>query len=170
MHKTFLLAATFLASSVSAQAQTTHSLADDAAAFGSRESVSEPALSPDGNEILYLSAGPGRSTVAVVSNLTTGATKAVTQSAGASEQLRWCKYVSATRAVCRVSALNDDGNNIIGSARLVAIDLDGRNVKLLGQSKSAYDAYIRQYDGDVVDWMDGTSGFVLMRTLMAGRG
>jgi dienelactone hydrolase len=76
--------------------------------------------------------------------------------------LEWCKYVSVTRAVCRVSALNDAGTAIIGSARLLALDLDGRNAKLLGQSSSAYDAYARQYDGDIVDWMDGRSGSVLM--------
>jgi dipeptidyl aminopeptidase/acylaminoacyl peptidase len=161
--KSWLLAAAATAAfSVSAHAQATHSLADDAAAFGARESVSQPVLSPDGDEILYLTPGPGRSTVALVANLSTGATRAVTKSSGAPDQLEWCKYVSVKRAVCRVSALNDAGTGIIGSARLLALDLDGRNAKLLGQSSSAYDAYARQYDGDIVDWMDGRSGSVLM--------
>ena len=157
----FVTAASVAALSVSARAQTTHSLADDAAAFGARESVSQPALSPDGTEVLYLTPGPGRSTVALVANLATGATRGVTKSE-APDELQWCKYVSVTRAVCRVSALNDSGMGIIGSARLVAVDLDGKNLKLLGQSTSAYDAYARQYDGDVIDWMDGRTGSVLM--------
>lgn len=161
MNSWLLTAAAAAALSVSAHAETTHSLADDAAAFGARQSVTQPALSPDGTEILYLTPGPGRSTVALVANLATGATRGVTKSE-APDQLQWCKYVSVTRAVCRVSALTNDGTIIMGSTRLVAVDVDGKNLKLLGQSTSPYDAYSRQYDGEVIDWMDGRSGAVLM--------
>lgn len=139
-----------------------HSLAEDAAAFGVREAISAPALSPDGNEILYLTPGPGRSTVAVVANVSTGASRAVTKTDGTPEQLQWCKYVSGTRIVCRIYALADNGGTIMGGSRLVALDLDGRNVKLLGQSRSSYDAQARQFDGEVIDWMDGRNGAILM--------
>jgi dienelactone hydrolase len=163
LFKVTLFAATSIAALTGpAQAEPAHSLADDAAAFGAREAVSAPTLSPDGNEILYLTPGSGPSTVAVVANLGTGASRAVTKSEGTPDQLRWCKYVSVTRVVCRVSSLADNGGTIIGAGRLLAMDLDGRNVKLLGQSASAYDAYARQYDGEVIDWMDGRTGSVLM--------
>ena len=132
-----------------------HSLAEDAAAFAAREAIYAPALSPDGNEILYLTPGPGRSTVAVAANVSSGASRAITKSDGTPEQLQWCKYVSGTRIVCRIYALADNGGTIMGGSRLVALDLDGRNVKLLGQSRSSYDAQARQFDGEVIDWMDG---------------
>lgn len=161
--KTWLVTAVATAAlSVSAHAQATHSLADDAAAFGAREAVAQPTLSPDGSELLYLTPGSGRSTVAIVANLATGASRAVTKSEGTPDQLRWCKYVSMNRVVCQVSALIDNGTAIIGSGRLLSLDLDGHNLKLLGQTSSTYDAYARQYDGEVIDWMDGLSGSVLM--------
>src|SRR5207244_3428946 len=34
--------------------------------------------------------------------------------------------------------------------------------KLLGQSQSAYDAYMRQFDASVIDWLQGAQGKVLL--------
>lgn len=153
-----LLAGT--ATVVSAQAQ--RSLADDAAAFGSREAVMSPDLSADGNSLLYLTPGPGPSTAAVISNLATGKMQVVARSDGKPESFRWCRLASDSRIVCRVSAMTNQGNEIIGFSRLLAMGTDGGAAKLLGQSDSAYDESLRQYDTDIIDWLGGNSGKVLM--------
>ena len=147
-----------------ASAQATHSLEDDAAAFGSREAVSEATLSPDGTSVLYVTPGPGPKTYAVISNLVTGKTIPMTSSDGSPENLRWCNYSAPDRAVCRVSwNSRDPEGDILGFGRLIAVDLDGKNAKLLGQPSSWYDAGLRQFDGTILDWNGSRDGTVLMQ-------
>ncbi len=54
---------------------------------------------------------------------------------------------------------------MIGFTRLVSVNNDGSNPKLLGQTDSFYDANLRQFDGDIIDWLGGESGQVLMERL-----
>lgn len=145
-------------------AQAANSLQADAAAFGAREAVINPALSPDGSSVMYLTPGPGPSTVAVISNLVTGTSQTMVSSDGKPEKLRWCSYASPTRAVCRFDGGIEfkQAGDIVGFSRLVALDTNGGRAKLLGQPSSSYDAWIRQNDGSVIDWLGGTSGSVLM--------
>ena len=158
-----LLVSGLLAGSASvASAQAQRSLAEDAAAFGSREAVMSPDLSADGNSILYLTPGQGPATAAVISNLTTGKLQVVAQSDGKPENFRWCRLASSSRIVCRVSAMTNHGNEILGFSRLLAMGTDGSSAKLLGQSDSVYDESLRQYDTDIIDWLGGNSGKVLM--------
>jgi dipeptidyl aminopeptidase/acylaminoacyl peptidase len=51
---------------------------------------------------------------------------------------------------------------IAGFSRLITVGADGKNLKSLGQSGSAYDARLRQFDGDILDWLPGDNGAVLM--------
>jgi dipeptidyl aminopeptidase/acylaminoacyl peptidase len=137
-------------------------LVADAKAFGSREAVIEPRLSPDGNSILYITPGPGPKTYAVISSLATGQANVVTAADGSPDVLRWCDYAAADRIVCRVTANVEQGRDIIGIERLIAMDIDGKNPKVLGQPDSFYDAAIRQADGSVLDWGNRTDGKLLM--------
>ncbi len=152
-----------LAWTSSLQAQGSNSLAADAAAFGARDSVKEAVLSPDGTSVLYLTPGPGSGTIAVLGNLATGKFTQVANSDGAPSNLRWCNFVSTSRAVCRFSGnVESPTYQLLGFARLIAIDLNGGDSKLLGQSDSPYDAWIRQYDGTVIDWLGASDNRVLM--------
>src|SRR5689334_15807780 len=75
-------------------------LTADAKAFGSREAVIEPRLSPGGTSVMYLTPGPGPKTYGVVSNLATGKTTVMAVAGGNPERLRWCDYSAPDRAVC----------------------------------------------------------------------
>ncbi len=146
-----------------AYGQATHSLAEDAAAFGARESVKEANLSPDGTALMYITPGPGPKTYAAVSNLVSGKTEVMTGADGNPESLRWCNYSAPDRAVCRVSwNYRSPTGDILGYGRLIALDLDGKNPKLLGQPSSWYDAGYRQFDGSILDWNRSSDGTVLM--------
>jgi len=135
----------------------------DAKAFGAREAVEEPDLSPDGSSVVYITPGPGRKSVAVVGNLDTGKFTQMAASDGHGETLRWCHFVAAARSVCDITCFDTKTvGELIGFSRLVALDTDGTHPKLLGQSQSAYDAYMRQFDASVIDWLQGAQGKVLL--------
>ena len=141
-------------------------LATDARAFGVREAVDKPDLSADGSKILYLTPGPGRQTVAVVGDLATGKFTNMASSDGSPETLRWCHF-AGTRAVCRLYARVESSSlgDILGVGRLIAMDLDGGNAKLLGKSQSAFDLGLRQWDAEFIDWLGGADGTILVNRL-----
>jgi hypothetical protein len=146
-----------------AHAQGTHGLAEDAAAFGAREAVSAARLSPDGTKVLYVTPGPGLKSFAVFSDLQTGKTSVVTSASGEPETLDWCNYSGPERLVCRISGQVVQTGDIIGFQRLVSMNADGTDGKLLGQPSSFYDASLRQFDGSVLDWNGAVDGTVLMQ-------
>ena len=80
-------------------AQASHTLEEDAAAFGARPSVMAPVMSPDGSALLYLTPGKGPVTYAVVSDLNSGKTSVMTLADGVPETVRWCNYSARDRAV-----------------------------------------------------------------------
>ena len=161
------VAALMCASMAGAQTRT---LAEDAAAFGAREAVSAPDLSPDGSTILYLTPGPGRKTVAVVGNLATGQFNKTLSTDGSPESLQWCHYASQTRAVCRFAGFVRwtgavDNGIPVYFGRMIAVDLDGSKPKLLGQAETNSDAGLRQTDGEIIDWLPDANGEVLVNRL-----
>jgi len=156
------VAAGLMAGTASIASAESHSLAEDAAAFGSRGAVSAPDLSSDGNSILYLTPGPGPATAAVITNLVTGTTQVVAQSDGKPESFDWCRFGSSERIVCRVSAMTNQGNLLVGFGRLLTMRTDGSEAKLLGKSRSAYAERMSQVDANIIDWLGGNSGEILM--------
>ncbi|HUG45907.1 MAG TPA: S9 family peptidase, partial [Sphingomicrobium sp.] len=146
-----------------AHAQPVRSLAEDAAAFGAREAVSAARLSPDGSKLLYVTPGPGLKSFAVISDLQTGKTSIVTSADGEPESLSWCDYSGPDRLVCRVTGQVVQTGDIIGFQRLLAMNTDGTDAKLLGQPSSFYDAGYRQFDGSVLDWNGAIDGTILMQ-------
>jgi len=159
----FVVMAGLLAGASNIASAQSHTLAEDAAAFGAREAVRAPDLSADGNSLLYLTPAPGPATGAVITNLVTGKSQVVAQSDGKPESFRWCRFTAPTQLVCRVSALTNQGNEIVGFSRLLTMGANGTGTaKLLGQTDSAYDEYMRQYDTAIIDWLGGNSGKVLM--------
>ncbi|MFP5328658.1 MAG: hypothetical protein ACLGHC_00775 [Alphaproteobacteria bacterium] len=148
--------------SASAHAQSTRSLAEDAAAFGARDAVSAARLSPDGSSVLYVTPGPGPKTFAVISNLQTGKSHVVTSADGQPERLQWCNYSAPDRLVCSISGIVDQAGPLVSFQRLIGMNADGSDPKLLGQPSSHYDASFRQYDGWVLDWRGARDGVVLM--------
>lgn len=137
-------------------------LAADAKAFGAREDVIQPRLSPDGSSILYITPGPGPRTYAVISNLASGKTSVVASADGNPDVLRWCDFAALDRVVCRVTATLNQTGEMIGVERLMSMNIDGKDVKMLGQPASFFDAGLRQVDATVLDWGARTDGKLLM--------
>lgn len=156
-----LLACASLFVSASAVAQDA-GLAADAKAFGARESVIEPRLSPDGNSVMYVTPGPGPKTYAAISDLLSGKTAIFANADGNPHVLRWCDYSAPDRAVCKVTGAVDRTGVLLGFSRLLSMGTDGKDAKELGQASSFYDAGPRQFDGSILDWGNRTDGKLLM--------
>ena len=156
-----LLACAGLFVSASAVGQDAALIAD-AKAFGSREAVIEPRLSPDGTSIMYITPGPGPKTYAVISNLITGKTSAFAKADGRPDVLRWCDFAAPDRAVCRITGAVNNSGVLIGFSRLLSMGTDGKDPKQLGQPSSYFDSGLRQVDATVLDWGDRTNGKLLM--------
>jgi dipeptidyl aminopeptidase/acylaminoacyl peptidase len=139
-----------------------------AKAFGTRETVESLAISPSGNRLVLLAAGPGRGSIVRVVELPTMQTKSIMTSGGDPESLRWCDFASDTQIICRHAGNGLIGADVVGYARLITFNIEGQDVKELGQRRSFYDSWIRQFDGAILDWLPGQDGAVLMeRTYMA---
>jgi len=157
------LAALVVASPVAAQQ---HSLAEDAAAFGARPAASGVSLSPDGQNLLYLTPGPGPKTHAVISNLASGATRSVVSTDGKPESVSWCAYSSPRRVVCSIYAIVDIMGWPATMSRKVSMDTAGADAKLL--SKPDGRRSVRSSDGVILDWRQSVDGKVLMARPTSG--
>jgi dienelactone hydrolase len=136
---------------------------DPASLFGMRESVEQIDISPDGRRVVYLQPGPGRTTVVFLHELGgAGLPTEVIQSGGSPERLRWCRFVTNDRLVCRAGGMTDVNGVLVPFSRLFSIGTNGRDVKMLGQRASYHDARLRQFDGEILDWTGGEEGTVLM--------
>jgi dipeptidyl aminopeptidase/acylaminoacyl peptidase len=160
---------TFVAASILAAAAPAAAAgppADPAAAFGKRESVLSASLSPSGRQLAFISPGPGQSTFLYTVDTTGDGTARQTLTAdGKPERLHSCGWVSEVRLVCTIymvaSSAAADGE-VVGMTRLIAIDSDGKNIKLLSRNIRPDDQYVSFGGGSIIDWLPDSEGSVLM--------
>jgi dipeptidyl aminopeptidase/acylaminoacyl peptidase len=138
--------------------------ADPALLFGVRESVEQMDISPDGRRLVYLQPGPGRTTIVFVHDLAAAnSTPAVAvRSSGNPERFRWCRFATNERIICEARGMSEVEGMLVPFSRLVSMNADGTDPKLLGQRQSYNDARLRQFDGSILDWSGGEAGSVLM--------
>ena len=139
--------------------------ADPPAAFGARQGVLDVALSPSGQKIAFIAPGPGRSTILFTGSTAGGVAPRQALSAdGKPERLTECGWVSERRLVCTVffTVLTPVPGQPGGVTRVLAVDEDGGNLKLLSRRATTDDRYVAFDGGEVVDWLPGTEDAVLM--------
>jgi dipeptidyl aminopeptidase/acylaminoacyl peptidase len=131
-------------------------IAQDAIAFGARESAKQMDLSPDGTKVVFVGPGPGASTIVYVADLISGQSKGILVAKGDPERLNWCSWVSNRRMACSYGANIVESGVPVGFGRLVSLNSDGSDIKQIG-NKRAY-----QFDGAILDWLPGDGEHVLM--------
>ncbi len=109
-----------------------------------------------------LTPGPQAQTTVKIFDLLTGEQSAILSSNGNPETLRWCRFGSETQLVCRYGGNLFVDGVLVGMGRLIKVGTDGKGLSQLGQRSSFYDAGLRQYDGQILDWLTGEGGAVLM--------
>ncbi|WBO23516.1 S9 family peptidase [Sphingomonas abietis] len=137
---------------------------DAADLFGSRETIWGASLSPDGSKVLFLTSNQRSGTQLMVASSAGGRPPTqILQSDGTPMTLRWCDWADDSRIVCDVTGSDVVNAELVGFQRLMAIDVDGKNSKLLSQQGSMNDALrISQFSADVIDWNEGRNGKLLM--------
>lgn len=134
---------------------------DPAEAFGVRESVEQISLSPDGSHIAYIAPRAGQGAALYTVDLAGGAPVLATAVDGNPERLGRCDWVSNQRLACRIHAIVS-ADEIMQVSRMIAIDADGKNVKLLSQNDSIKQRYGNAYGGGIIDLLPDEEGAILM--------
>lgn len=104
--------------------------------FGQRVAIQHISLSPDGEQIVFIAPGPGRDSRVYHTTLTDKEPKMIAGSSGKPEQTLWCDFVSNARITCRIFYINDDGGVLLTNRELIALDIEGKDIKPLGQKRS----------------------------------
>jgi dipeptidyl aminopeptidase/acylaminoacyl peptidase len=136
---------------------------DAAARFGAREAVANISLSPDGRSVAFIVPEKGKGNSLYTVAATGGASpKRILVASGEPERLTHCGWVSNDRLMCNIVVVRSDLAAPTVMSRMVALDATGGNVKLVSRREKP-DAVDRTYfGGDVVDWLPGEDGAVLM--------
>ena len=138
---------------------------DAASAFGARPDVSGMHISPDGKNVVYIAPAKGQGSIAYTYNLAGGGSaKPALSSDGKPFRLEDCHWVSNDRIVCLVYAVEklDPVLGIVRVTRTVAVDADGKNLRLLSTRQNQYSHGLQLGGGSIIDWLPDENGAVLM--------
>ena len=139
---------------------------DLAVAFGAREAVHQISLSPDGTKVAIIQPTKGRGSALMVGDLVNGGQlKVVVTSTGNPDRLDDCHWSTDTRLICRISITTNFDGDRLGFSRIIAIDSDGKNLKLLSARTNDRSLGLMQNGGSLIDWGGGGQGSVLMTRL-----
>lgn len=148
---------------MSSNAALAGTLADDAKAFGKRQLIHNMDISPSGKKVVLVASGEGAVTVATVIDLATTQMTQVARTDGKPENLYWCGFAGENHLVCQYGGIDKvDGDALLHFSRLIAVSADGSKMRQLGQLESDRSRYLRQSDGQIIDWLPGQEGQVLM--------
>jgi dipeptidyl aminopeptidase/acylaminoacyl peptidase len=136
--------------------------ADNATLFGTRESVDQIALSPNGDRLVVIQPAPtGQGAAVYVVDLATGKPVRLTGIDGDPERLRWCRWVSNDRLLCSIYAVTEIDAIPVDMARLIAFNADGSEAKMVSTRANDRALGIDQGGGSVLDWLPEENGAVL---------
>ena len=138
--------------------------------FGERPSAFAPDLSPSGDKLVYLSAGPGASTVAHLIDLNKRTDLVIARSNGKPHQLHWCAFSDDRWVICSFGGMVQRANLTYAIGRMVALDTVTGAFHPLANTSRGTQTFL-QFDGDIIDWLPDEKGSVLMqRTYPAASG
>jgi dipeptidyl aminopeptidase/acylaminoacyl peptidase len=136
---------------------------DAAAAFGARPSVQSVSVSPDGGSIAFVapSVGQGASLYTLRLDADPKPRVALT-SDGKPFRLDHCEWIANSRLVCTVYGVQKVNLEIVPFTRLVAVDADGSNPKVLSNRQSEYAHGVQLGGGEIIDRLPDQDGIVLI--------
>lgn len=136
---------------------------DAAKAFGHREGIEDISLSPDGAKLSYIEPIAGQGNQLTTIDLSgDGVPKGVMSASGDPERLSNCDWVSNSRLVCKIYAVSEMAGQRFSVTRVVAVNSDGSNLKVLSKRQGNNAERFAFGGGDVIDLLPGDDGAVLM--------
>lgn len=148
---------------VVAAANTPQGAAAVARAFGAREFIQQISLSPDGTRVAIVAPnGAKGSQVMIADPLKGGDPVTIMRSDGEPERVTSCGWVTDARLICSIYFVSADLDMKLGVTRLMAVNSDGSDGKLISGNTSSRAMGVSQYGGGVLDWAADDKGGVLM--------
>jgi dienelactone hydrolase len=127
--------------------------------FASRPQVEDVSISPDGRYLAMIQPRDGKG-YAVVSDRRAGKDQAARLVITEPDHFRlnWCRWATNTRLLCGLRAMVND-RVVYAITRLVAVDADGRNLRVLIQNSGEAQG---QFQDSIVNWNPGRPDTVLV--------
>ncbi|WP_298814038.1 S9 family peptidase [uncultured Sphingomonas sp.] len=137
---------------------------DPAAAFGAREYVQSASLSPDGTQLAYVAPTKGQGSALYVVSTTEADAKPryVVAASGDPDRMIGCDWVSDVRLFCNVSITQQTGAGLTTITRMIAINADQSNMKIVSRRSGDGALYLSYNGGAVIDMLPGEKNKVLV--------
>ena len=136
---------------------------DLAAAFGAREQLDDVSLSPDGTRLAYIVPTTGQGSALLTVTLGNDTKPAVALTAdGNPERIHSCNWIANDRLICTIFWVAQGPLQILPFSRMIAVDANGANLRLLSKPVNFYSRGVSLGDGGVLDWLPEEDGMVLM--------
>lgn len=134
-----------------------------ALAFGAREGVLDVSLSPDGKKVAYIIPDKGQGSRLFTVDLANGGqSKQALVASGYPERLSYCEWVSNARLICLVRMVLRDAGEPVNVSRLVAVNADGTELKLVSMRQGYNAERFSYFGGSLIDLLPGDDGAVLL--------
>jgi dipeptidyl aminopeptidase/acylaminoacyl peptidase len=128
--------------------------------FASRPAVEGVAISPDGRYLATIQTQAGKGRVWVSERIAERFEGGRVLLAEPEHfRVSWCRFASNTRLLCSFRGMGASGRGVIAATRLVAVDADGRNMKVLVQDSGVAQG---QFQDRVLHWHPGIADTVLI--------
>jgi dipeptidyl aminopeptidase/acylaminoacyl peptidase len=118
-------------------------------AFARIPKMRNVSISPDGQRLLYITSVDDFEVVITVPSAMNAPAQPITRSTPGEFELKWCGWANNERVLCGVSATRRDGPITYGISRLLAVNADGSDQKVLIQNS---DAGTAQFQDEILDW------------------
>lgn len=130
--------------------------------FGALPAQTSVRLSPDGTRLAYLIAQPDRAESLVITDLATKQTNVAMSVDGKPLNFAWCNWATNSRLICDLRARYQGSLDVSGASRILAVNADGSDMKLVTQRERNDQTYRVNYGGSILDWNGGEPGTILM--------
>ena len=128
-------------------------------------------LSPDGRQIAFIAPLPDRANALfTVAADGSGEPKRILLASGDPERLSSCGWVSNDRLACNIVFIQMRGDIPIWGSRMIGVDAGGGSIRVLSRREGVNAHRIAQHGGNIVDWLPGTDGTVLMGRVFVPEG
>jgi dienelactone hydrolase len=134
-----------------------------AIAFGAREGIEHVSMSPDGTKLAYIVPATGQGSKLYTVDIANGGVPRVALAAsGDPQRLSSCEWVSNARLICLIVMVLRDTSGPITASRLVAINADSTELKMVSMRQGANAERISYFGGNLIDLLPSDDGAVLV--------
>jgi hypothetical protein len=132
-----------------------------AVAFGTMPALWSVQISPDGSKMVLLKMHDLDLPVAIVFDFSSAEASPVLASEKDRFDIEWCEWANDERLLCGLFAVHREASLMYGVTRLVAVNADGSDMKVLMQRR--LEKIRTQFQDRIVDWLPDDPEHVLIQ-------